>query len=240
MRRLAFVVLAALPATGCIVHLHRHAETDTVYLEGPVETLVANLAAGDLTVRLADVEQPTLHRTWRWAGDKPDARAALVEGELSLDTNCGRAMRFCAVDHELLLPAPVPVYAHTGSGDITVEAALEVDLRTGSGDIALNDVDGNVWIETGSGDVRARNLFAARVDVITGSGDVGLQIEELFDRVRVKTGSGDVQLTVPPATYDISARTGSGDVNVRGVTSGSSGSRIDVQTGSGDILIRGD
>ena len=135
----ALILFGLLPA--CIVVTEGNSDQDTVTVDGEVTELSFDLGAGDLTVRVADVETTEVHRTFHWTGDHPDALVALDGGVLYLDVDCdNRPFGYCSVDHEVLVPAGIDVYGITGAGDVTLVATGGVvDVETGAGDV---DVDG--------------------------------------------------------------------------------------------------
>ncbi len=78
------------------------------------------------------------------------------------------------------------------------------------------------------------------VDLETGSGDIGARITGVLESVQAETGSGDVELRIPSGAYQIDIDTGSGDVPKGGLVDDPAAPHvIDVRTGSGDVALRG-
>ncbi|MCZ2813648.1 DUF4097 family beta strand repeat-containing protein [Modestobacter sp. VKM Ac-2979] len=98
----------------------------------------------------------------------------------------------------------------TASGDVTVEHAAELRVRSASGDVRTNRVDGPLTITTASSD---------------------LHLDDVRGPVDVRTASGDVVLG--RVATDVSAKTASGDVRVERAVSGT----VRVTTVSGDTTI---
>ena len=96
------------------------------------------------------------------------------------------------------------------SGDLTVDHAAELQLRSASGDARIGRTAGPATVATASGDVR--------LDVAGGP-------------VEVRTASGDVVLG--STAVDVTARTASGDVRVERASSGT----VRVTTVSGDTTV---
>jgi hypothetical protein len=95
------------------------------------------------------------------------------------------------------------------SGDLAVEEASEVELRSASGDVRVGTVHGGAYVRTASADVRIDRVNGA-LRVRGASGDVS--VEHAADAV-ISTASGDV--TVVSATGEtVQVRTASGDVSV--------------------------
>ena len=98
----------------------------------------------------------------------------------------------------------------SGSGDITIGNAVDLDCRTGSGDISVARVEGS----------------AARLN--SGSGDIS--VNEAYCPVTAKSGSGAV--AVKSLRGDLQANSGSGDIGVA-ATSGS----VDLRSASGSLAV---
>ena len=95
------------------------------------------------------------------------------------------------------------------SGDLAVEEASEVELRSASGDVRVGTVHGAAYVRSASADVRIGRVGGA-LRVRGGSGNV--TVEHAADAV-ISTASGDV--TVVSATGEtVQVRTASGDVSV--------------------------
>jgi DUF4097 and DUF4098 domain-containing protein YvlB len=132
--------------------------------------------------------------------------------------------------------------------EITVPAAVALNLRTGSGDVEVDNVGRYLSGTTGSGAVRAHGLHGPAV-LETGSGDIEVE-EQAAGDIRAKTGSGSIRIHGLNGGFQ--AKTGSGDIeadgNLTGAANLSSGSgsvrlhiapsthfTLEATTGSGDI-----
>jgi DUF4097 and DUF4098 domain-containing protein YvlB len=125
----------------------------------------------------------------------------------------------------------------TGSGEIRAQLASAGDVvaGTGSGDIKLENVQGAVKAETGSGSLEISGQPTAPWKLETGSGDISLRLGgNARFTLDAETGSGSVK-SDPPLTMTTHGSTDkhhvSGTVNGGGPT-------IKAQTGSGDIHIQ--
>jgi DUF4097 and DUF4098 domain-containing protein YvlB len=116
----------------------------------------------------------------------------------------------------------------SGSGDISVESAADIDVKSGSGDVAIETASGSCDVKCGSADVSIGSVGHS-ADIMAGSGDVA--IESVAAALKVKTGSGDVM--VRSAGDSVDAMAGSGDLMLRRIDRG----KIKVKTGTGDISI---
>jgi DUF4097 and DUF4098 domain-containing protein YvlB len=101
----------------------------------------------------------------------------------------------------------------SGSGDISVARATDLDCSTGSGDISVGSVAGSAArLESGSGAVsvgEVRCPLRAR----SGSGDV--TIASVFQtEVQAKSGSGDIEITSTSGSVDLRSASGSLSIGV--------------------------
>jgi hypothetical protein len=148
----------------------------------------------------------------------------------------------------------------SGSGDITVGNAVDLDCSTGSGNISVSRVDGNgarlssgsgdlsvsevycpLTAKSGSGDVVVRSLQGVELQAKSGSGDIG--IAETSGSVDLRSASGSLTVGVAdnlPAWLDLSSV--SGDIRI-GLDStmppepGEPYIKVRARTASGDIAI---
>jgi DUF4097 and DUF4098 domain-containing protein YvlB len=99
----------------------------------------------------------------------------------------------------------------SGSGDITLGIAIDLDCSTGSGDISVARVDGN----------------GSRLS----SGSGGVSVGETNSPITAKSGSGDVVVKSLRGAV-LQANSGSGDISV----SSASGS-VDLRSASGSVTV---
>ncbi|HEX6254651.1 MAG TPA: DUF4097 family beta strand repeat-containing protein [Euzebyales bacterium] len=119
----------------------------------------------------------------------------------------------------------------TGLGNLRLETAETVHLRSGSGDITVARVTGRTDVLTGSGDVRLDELGAGAV-VKNSNGDtwIGVTAGDL----RVRAANGDID--VDRAHADVAATSANGNISVRDVTRGLV--VLETQVGDLDVGIR--
>jgi hypothetical protein len=212
--RVAFLVATSL-WSACSLPTHR----EPLDIEEPVVALDVDVGSGDVEVVGADVTGASI--VAKVEGERNHLGYSFEDGRLSLFEECNQEP--CSVNIRAIVPAPVPMQIHTGSGDVRVDGALDV-----------------LHVEAGSGDVEGYDLVGLDLAVKTGSGDIDLRVSEPTERVSVRAGSGDVALAVPAGGYRLVVETGSGDRSVKGIDNDAAASAsIDVDTGSGDVRIRG-
>ncbi|GGS20607.1 MULTISPECIES: DUF4097 family beta strand repeat-containing protein [Actinokineospora] len=194
--------LAATLATGCGLATREFSESADL---GPgVTTVRLAQDAGDVTIRVGATS--SVRRTVHYLDEKPGATHR-VEGDALILEGCGQ--NNCWIDYEVVVPQGYRLAGDVASGDVTVEEAESVDLRSSSGDVTVRGVSGAASVEANSG----------RVDL----SDVG-------ENASVLVQSGDVDLR--GVAGDASVRSSSGTVTVTGV-----GGAVDVEATSGDVAI---
>jgi hypothetical protein len=120
----------------------------------------------------------------------------------------------------------------TGSGDVAIGNAVDLDCSTGSGDISVARVDGRAArLSSGSGDVSVGDAHCP-VTAKSGSGDVVVQ-SLLGSNLQANSGSGDIGITSTSGSVDL--RTASGSLTV-GVANNLP-TWLDLNSASGDIRI---
>ena len=103
----------------------------------------------------------------------------------------------------------------TSAGDIQVDEAGRLDVRTGSGAIVVDHVAGDAEISTGSGQVRVREIDGSAV-IKNSNGDTW--VGEVSGDLRVNAANGDI--AVDRAHADVNAATANGDVRLGEVVRG--------------------
>ena len=200
---------------------------------GPVRVLAATRAS-DLSVVAHDAGRVTVRLDPVRADDEGESlaestRVDLTGDTLRIDVPPSRARLFgpsARLRITVTVPAGSSLDATSGSGDITSDGRLAVaQVRTGSGDVDLDEAS-EVEVTTGSGDVTVASLDTGQV--LTGSGDATVGTVHHF--LRSRSGSGDV---VVGAVADVEGVTGSGDLLVKELSG-----RAVVRTASGDLTVR--
>ena len=120
----------------------------------------------------------------------------------------------------------------SGSGDITVGNATDLDCSTGSGDISVARVAGNgSRLNSGSGDVsigEANSSLAAK----SGSGDVVVKSLR-GGSLQANSGSGDIAVSSTSGSVDLRSASGSLTIGV----ADNPPTWLDLNSVSGDIRI---
>lgn len=103
-----------------------------------------------------------------------------------------------------------PADFKSGSGDVVVDAAAQVQVKIGSGDVRIARAEGRCAVSTGSGDVRI-GVASAGVLVKTGSGD--LQVQEAEGDITFSAASGSLSIG-RFSRGGLTAKNVSGDIRV--------------------------
>ena len=120
----------------------------------------------------------------------------------------------------------------SGSGDITIGNADDLECSTGSGDISVARVDGRAArLNSGSGDVSVGEAQCP-VTAKSGSGDVVVQTLEGAN-LQANSGSGDIGITSTSGAVELRSASGSLTVGV----ADNLPTWLDLNSVSGDIRI---
>ena len=119
----------------------------------------------------------------------------------------------------------------SGSGDITIGNAVDLDCNTGSGDISVARVDGSAArLNSGSGDISISEAYCP-LTAKSGSGDV--VAKSVQDDLRANSGSGDIGIASTSGSVDLRSASGSLTVGVADELP----AWLDLSSVSGDIRI---
>jgi Toastrack DUF4097 len=102
-----------------------------------------------------------------------------------------------------------------GVGDIRLEGAGPVELRTGAGDVILDRIDGTAEVTTGSGSVGIASIDG-RAIVKNGNGDTWIGV--VTGEARVNAANG--RISIDRAHAGVVAKTANGDVRLGQVERG--------------------
>lgn len=127
------------------------------------------------------------------------------------------------------VPAGVALTARVGSAEVSASVALgRTRITTGSGEISLTEA-ADLDVTSGSGSVSVGTLTGSGSRVTSGSGDI--VIGEARCPVTAKSGSGDL-LIRSLRSAGLRASAGSGDIAVPSTTGS-----VDLRTASGSLTI---
>jgi DUF4097 and DUF4098 domain-containing protein YvlB len=115
-----------------------------------------------------------------------------------------------------------------GIGQIRLEEAGKLDLRSGAGDIAADRVTGHADITVGSGDVRVGALGSTAV-IKNSNGDT--QVGDAAGELRLKAANGSI--SIDRAHAGVVAKTANGDLRLGAVARGTAV----LETQIGDIEV---
>jgi hypothetical protein len=97
----------------------------------------------------------------------------------------------------------------TGMGDVRVDRAGPVRIRTGFGEVSVGGIDGDADVKTGSGRIDIGSIAGAAT-VKNSNGDI--RIGEVRGRAQLRTANGTIQ--VDCARSDVTSKTAAGDVRL--------------------------
>jgi len=192
--------------------------------------LRVELWVGSVDVTAADTQTTTVELR----GDPDVIDSAKVEQRgddivvLMPKIKGGLFRRSAEVDATIVVPKHSNAKIETASADIRTHGDLgKVDAASGSGDVEV-DQAAKADVRTGSGDIGIR---AVQGDCSTKSGSAEVSLGKVGGDCDVLSGSGDVMIDEIVGSLKVKA--GSGDIIVK-----SSGDGVDAMAGSGDLLLR--
>jgi DUF4097 and DUF4098 domain-containing protein YvlB len=120
----------------------------------------------------------------------------------------------------------------SGSGDVNVGAAVDLECTSGSGRVAVASVDGrSARISSGSGDV---TIDTARCPLTAKSASGDVVVRSLGPAaLQASSGSGDIAVNATTGSVDLRSASGSLTVGVAGLLP----AWLDLNSVSGDIRI---
>ena len=113
-------------------------------------------------------------------------------------------------------------------GDIQVESAGALELRSGMGAISVEQASGRLEVHTGSGTIRVRRVDGP-AEISTSNG--AATIDEVTGELRIRSANGDI--TVGTTESAVTAKTAAGSIRVGEVTRGA----VSLETAVGQLEI---
>jgi DUF4097 and DUF4098 domain-containing protein YvlB len=195
---------------------------------GIKQVVVDNLGDGSIMVE-AGVEADAVEGSIE-AGDSLLADVQIRQARDSLRISLPQGIwRGSTVDLRLRVPEDLTFVIKTGAADVSFAVAIaRSKIVTGSGDISIGraaDLD----CSTGSGNVHVSELVGRGARLSTGSGH--LSIGAASCPVSAKSGSGHIDITSLNRA-DLQAGSGSGEVVVTSTTGS-----VDIRSASGEVSV---
>ncbi|MFI7449230.1 DUF4097 family beta strand repeat-containing protein [Nonomuraea sp. NPDC049714] len=193
-----------------------------------------------LDIHAGEAGMIVVDRELQWSQAKPSVSEDWNGRTLRLDTSCVQEWlqeEHCEVDYRLFVPQETDIEVVSSTSPVGVDRVHgDVRVTSVSGDVRVYDIPGPLRVRSGSGAVRANDLFADQADVEVGSGHVDLEFRTAPSRVRaVVRTSGDIDLHLPDAPYDVSAN--APQVSVSTDHTATSPRKITVSTPEGTVDI---
>lgn len=218
---LAVGIVAAATTVSCSLSGPRTEEQSYEIAEA-VTSLVIDARAGAVSVAAGDGPlRVTEHYEYR--DDKPRTSHQVDGGTLRLtETGCTSDTLRCSVSFRIQVPV-----------------ATAVTITTNAGAVELDDLGGDIKVQTDAGAVEAKNLTGDNVSVDTDAGATSLHFREPPTAVEAKTDLGAISVEVPRGTaYAVEATTSVGGAEITVDRDASSPHKITVQTNVGGIQVK--
>jgi DUF4097 and DUF4098 domain-containing protein YvlB len=142
--------------------------------------------------------------------------------QLELEVRTPRLFGLVLSNHsvhiEISVPREADLNLHTGDGRIRVnDVKGEVRLDSGDGELEIYSADGKLNANTHDGSIRAQGRFDA-LDLHTGDGNIHAEVgggSKISSAWSLRTGDGNVDLRLPQDfAANLDAQTGDGRVDV--------------------------
>ena len=214
-------VIAAATTAGCTASGLR-TEEQSYEIAEPVTSLVIDARAGAVSVGAG--EGPlTVTETYEYRDDKPRTSHQVNEATLQLtESGCAADTFRCSVHFRIQVPA-----------------TTAVTITTNAGAVELDDLDGDIRVETDAGTVEAKNLAGDQVSVQTDAGATSLHFREPPTMVRATTDLGAISVEVPRGTaYAVDASTSVGGADISVDRDSASPHKITLRTNVGGIQVK--
>ncbi|MGZ4125750.1 MAG: DUF4097 family beta strand repeat-containing protein [Actinomycetota bacterium] len=209
------------------VRIHASDRTDTVVDVQPGDpTKKADVtAAGQTRVEYANgtllITAPKVWRQWTpWGGHESI--------DVRIDVPAGSTVRGTAGVASLRATGGLGECAYrAGVGDVVLERADRVEIKSGAGDVAVDAIEGRADVKT-AGSIRIGTIAGPAV-IKNTNGDTSLG--EVTGDARVHASNGSIAIDL--ARSSIAAKTANGDVRIEEVRSGS----VEAQSALGTVEI---
>lgn len=220
------VLLVGGAAVSTLGPMLQRTEASTFEYPAGTSVLRVDNGVGRVQIRAAaDGEEPSISATRSWGIKPPTQRVETSGDEAHISASCPPGLPFdvCSTDWAVVVPPGTRVVARNGVGG--------VDAR---------DVDGDVEVSVGVGQVTLDSVGAETIDVEVGVGDVTVDTREAPRRLAARTGVGSATITVPGRqAYDVRTEgSGARDFDIRVEVSRESQQRIDLAVGVGGASVR--
>jgi DUF4097 and DUF4098 domain-containing protein YvlB len=228
----ANAVLGALTTIGLLASagtLRAQSTLDTTIAVRGTTRLVVSNHSGDVTIRQWGRNQIRVQADIENRGGRVEVDASA--GRVSVRTVVARGRG--EVSYTITVPQGTPIEITGISVDVQVNQVCgELQLNTTSGDVNVACTTGAAFIQTVSGDI---SVADARGDLDIGATSGDIQVRGARGNVSARTVSGDVDLFDVQGS-DVTAESVSGDIRYSGLVRDNG--RYRLVTHSGDVELR--
>ncbi len=209
-----------------------------------VDDLDVDLAAGDLRIEFADVDEAELEvraafGADRWTFDRTDDALTIASPRFF-----GPAWIFGGNGSAVLrLPeslAGLDADLDLAAGELTTSGEFgELDIQIGAGRLDTSGSARSVSIDVNAGRADLDLDSVGSADLIVNAGDlVGTFTGTEPREITIDVSAGSLTLGVPEGDYDVSSNTSAGDFDNRIGSTPGAPNTIDVQVSAGSVTLR--
>lgn len=192
-------------------------------VSGSVTRLVLTGTEGRVRVRTGD-GPVTVAETISFTRDEPKTSHRLDGSTLYVDVDgCGKTIKRDRCD---------------ASFDIRLPGSTAVEVKLVAGAVDVQDLSGDLKVETTAGAIEASGLRSQHVDVRTQAGKVKLTHQLPPAQTSARTQAGEVTVRLPASgTYAVDATTDAGRKDISVTVDPTSAHRVTALAEAGDITV---
>ena len=220
----------------CVLAVNSYAKNELSFTQdlsikaGALTKLIADVGAGSLVIRGADVSKITVKAKIysEKYDDIADLKAAFASKMLLTLENKGKSAVLKAMTQKKRFSISSPNISI--DLDIIIPQQMNVEIDDGSGQLKVTDIDGSLQIDDGSGSIYLSNI-GSDIEIDDGSGS--LEISDVNGDVHIDDGSGVIN--IDRVAGNVSIGDGSGSIKINELA----GDFKLVHDGSGNVFVNG-
>ncbi len=148
----------------------------------------------------------------------------------------------CQINFNIVVPPKIDLVAENGSGKVNISNINgDVEVVLGSGDLTMQKIDsGKIKSQTGSGSLSVDGVIR-NADIQVGSGDINLVYRKVptAGTATINSGSGNTNISLPKESkIKVDFTSGSGKLTCEVDQLQTAPYSISVDAGSGDLRIK--
>ena len=244
---LALAGAGTTAAFGAVNTVVRTDQSDSIDVDGVTE-LEADVSAGDVTIRFADVDRAELsvlesNRDWRLERDEDTLRLRSPDGWWGWGGDWSWFGWNREETIELVLPqdlSGIDVDTSVNAGSLDLEGEfgeLDVEVSAGSARIVGSADSLDAEVSAGGADIELSGVREASLGL--SAGDLTAELSGTTpSQVEISVSAGTLELTLPDAEYDVRQDVSAGSLENGLQTSTNARNVVSVDLSAGTVKLR--